>query len=325
MTTPRSIPPSAKALPASAVGRWRYALKPASWPKLLAPAFVGQVMGMTIAERVDVPGVVFGALFTVSLLVFIVLMNDWGDQAVDAHKRRMFPESCSPKTIVDGILPASAVFRAGVAAGVFAAVSAAAAGLILGRPWLAVLGVVAVLLFVAYTLPPVRLNYRGGGELLEMVGVGGVLPLWNMLAHTSRLPTAAVWAFAGMMLGALASAVASGLSDEVSDREGGKRTFATTLGNVRARALTEVALGLAALAFLAGGMAFGSAALVVTGARTVIGVVRVVLASKTAVTNAFHALTRYKSELHAALWGSWVWLAMMIIAEHAVRGAAAPW
>jgi 4-hydroxybenzoate polyprenyltransferase len=98
-----------------------------------------------------------------------------------------------------------------------------------------------------------------------MVGVGLVLPLWNLLAHTQRVPTAAVWAFGGMMLGALASAVASGLSDEASDREGGKRTFATALGNARARALTEASLGLAAVAFLAGGVAVGSAALVVTG------------------------------------------------------------
>ena len=41
--------------------------------------------------------------------------------------------------------------------------------------------------FVAYTLPPLRLNYRGGGELLEMLGVGLALPLYNVYLQAGAM------------------------------------------------------------------------------------------------------------------------------------------
>ena len=166
-----------RGLPESKVDRWVYALKPASWPKLVVPALFGQLLGARAGERLDLAALGWGFGFTAFGLVFIVLLNDWGDREVDALKREMFPDGCSPKTIPDGILRSRAVGVAGLACGVVAASFAAGAEVSLGRDLAFEAGVVCMLVFVAYTLPPVRLNYRGGGEFLEMVGVGVALPL----------------------------------------------------------------------------------------------------------------------------------------------------
>ena len=107
------------------------------------------------------------------------------------------------------------------------------------------------------------------------------------------------------MLLSLSSAVASGLSDEESDREGGKTTFTTAFGNPAARRLAQGAAvsGLVAWAVLPALHRVGDAwialpAVAVSAAR--LG--RAMVAGKAAVTNAFAAQSEYKRQLHRAIW-----------------------
>jgi 1,4-dihydroxy-2-naphthoate octaprenyltransferase len=210
--------------------RWLYALKPASWPKLGVAALLGQAIGVAATGVVSIPGLVLGVAFTVFDLCFVVLVNDWGDQEVDGLKRRLIPESCSPKTIPDAVLDSRSVGMAGLGAAAAALGVAVIGQELLGRPGLA-LGAVACLgLFAAYTLPPLRLNYRGGGELLEMIGVGFALPWLNAYLQSGLGRPAGLVLLPAFMLMCLASALASGLSDIETDVLGGKRTFATIFG-----------------------------------------------------------------------------------------------
>ena len=296
------------ALPASRLGRWVYALKPASWPKLLVPAMFGQILGATRVGGLDLVAVGWGLAFTVLGLGFIVLLNDWGDRDVDVIKRNMFPDGGSPKTIPDRILDSRAVGAAGVLLGGAALLVAAGAEVALRRPVALEAGLACMLVFVAYTLPPVRLNYRGGGEILEMLGVGAALPLYNAYLQGGAIAPR-VWPWlAGFAALSLASAVASGLSDEESDRAGGKRTVASVYGNVAARRLTEGCVLLGVALWLAGSFwrpdwvpvwAVAPAA-----AIALWNLVAMRKVGHAAVTNAFSAQSAYKRFLHRAIWHS---------------------
>ena len=92
--------------------RWLYALKVASWPKLLAPMLLGQAIGGVTAGAWSPAATLLGLAHAVALTCAIVLLNDFADRQVDALKRRLFPEGCSAKTIPDGILGAQAVLLA---------------------------------------------------------------------------------------------------------------------------------------------------------------------------------------------------------------------
>jgi 1,4-dihydroxy-2-naphthoate octaprenyltransferase len=287
--------------------RWALALKPASWPKLLVPMLLGQAIGIDATGTISFAGLALGVAFTALDIVFVVLMNDWGDQEVDRIKRSMFPDS-SPKTIADGILPAPAVLGVGALAGLGAVAVALAGEIALDRPWLTVAAVLALAVFAAYTLPPLRLNYRGGGELLEALGVGLVLPWINAYAQSGRALAPALLVLPGFALFALSSAVASGLADERSDRRGGKRTFTTLLGNRIARRLVNaLALGgglaWAATAWLG---TFGSPTIQLAAASAVAllswGAVR--RAGVGAETDAFDVQRAYKASLHQLVWES---------------------
>lgn len=288
--------------------RWAYALKPASWPKLLVPTLFGQVLGALSVGALSGIAVGWGLVFTVAGLGFIVLLNDWGDQRVDTVKREMFPEGCSPKTIPDGILPSRAVAVAGAVLGFVAIAAAAGAQSVLGRPWALVAGISCMAIFAAYTLPPIRLNYRGGGEWLEMLGVGIALPLYNAYLQAGTIELG-VWPWiVGFAFLSLASGVASGLSDEESDRRGGKRTLASVRGNHAARRVTEVCVLLGSAVWAVGALVEPRwvmpwavlPALVIVVWRFI----QMRRMSATAVTNAFGAQGRYKRFLHAAIWHS---------------------
>lgn len=291
----------------SPAARWWYALKPASWPKVLVPALFGQAVGAATTGHLSLGALAFGVLWMVADVSFIVLLNDWGDRDVDALKRRMFPQGCSPKTIPDGILPAGALLAAGLGAGGVALLLAWGAGLALGRPWLLPLAASGLLVFAAYTLPPLRLNYRGGGELLEVVGVGGVLPTLHVYAQCGQwAPAGWVSLAPGLLALSLSSALASGLSDEESDRAGGKRTFTTLWGNAVVRRGVEVSLGGGLLLWL-GASCLAEDAPPLVAVVPAVGValpfgVRLVRRSPSAVTNAFGAQAAYKGELHRAIW-----------------------
>jgi 1,4-dihydroxy-2-naphthoate octaprenyltransferase len=291
-------------LPTTPHERWRFALKPASWPKLLVPFLLGQGIGIDATGSLSIVGLVLALAFTALDIVFVVTLNDWGDREVDAIKRRMFPHT-SPKTIPDGVLPAHALLIAGLVAGGLALALAGSAYLFFQRDY-AVPGVLAALgLFVAYTLPPLRLNYRGGGEILEALGVGLVLPWLSAYLQSGRAWMPALDVLPGFACLCLASAIASGLSDERSDRAGGKRTVVTMLGNSRARWLMIAAVVVGGITWL--GTAWLShgaprTVLLGAGALALTRIASLVQLSRAATTDAFTAQHALKSALHRAIW-----------------------
>ncbi len=291
-------------VPTTAEGRWRFALKPKSWPKLLVPFLLGQGIGIDATGSVSTVGLALAFAFTVLDIVFVVTLNDWGDREVDAIKRRMFPHT-SPKTIPDGVLPAPSLLRAGLLAGVLAIALAAVAQAFFARPYAVPFVLAALGLFVAYTLPPLRLNYRGGGEIVEAIGVGVVLPWLTAYLQSGRLWMPSLDVLPGFALLSLAGAIASGLSDERSDRAGGKRTFVTTLGNPSARWLMIACVVLGGATWLATAwLGHGTPRVVLLGAGSLalMRLASLVALSREALTDAFTAQHALKTELHRAIW-----------------------
>lgn len=293
--------------PVTPFERWWFALKPASWPKLLVPMALGQGIGIDATGTVSVSGFLVGAVVTLFALATIVLLNDWSDERVDRIKRSMFPQT-HPKTIPDGILGRHRVLLAGLFCGSGALLTALAGEVWLARAGLTLGTLFGLVVFASYSLPPVRLNYRGGGELLEAMGVGVVLPWFNAYAQSGDLDAPAMIAVPGFALLSIASALASGLADERSDRQGGKRTFATMIGNFATRRIAEACVVGAMLAWAA--VAWldydrcPTIGLLAASAVLLLSFNSVIMRSSAAVTDAFDALASYKGALHGLIWES---------------------
>ncbi|MGB1015743.1 MAG: prenyltransferase [Nannocystaceae bacterium] len=311
--------PATRSLPK----RWLYALKPASWAKLLVPALLGQVIGWCASGSFSGGGLAVGMACTLLMLVYIVLLNDYGDMEVDTLKRSLFPDGCSPKTIPDGVLHETSVLLAGLGAGAMVVAVAICGELFLDRPGLGLCGALCVVPLILYTFAPLRLNYRGGGEFLEMIGVGLLLPGFNALAQGGLwMPPLFLVLAPGLMLLALASAIASGLSDEVSDERGGKCTFVTEFGNASARSAIENLMLGGSLLWSVGARLHPEilSPLLVTPAAVVVLLCwqQMVKVSPRARTSAFHPIKRYKQWLHRGIWGSGIALALVLLVAHLI-------
>jgi hypothetical protein len=105
-----------------------------------------------------------------------------------------------------------------VATGFWAACLAAA--VIRGDWRIAALALVGLGLLQAYSFRPLRLNYQGGGELLQAAGCGLVLPALGMLLAGGRLAALGPDEWLGLFLLAMPGALGSTLTDAPADRAG---------------------------------------------------------------------------------------------------------
>ncbi|MDD9950353.1 MAG: prenyltransferase [Zetaproteobacteria bacterium] len=232
---------------ASPLQKWIYASKIASWPKIFVPFLFGHCTGASLTGNWHHLAFLCGLFSTLSFTLAIVYLNDFGDHKVDTIKRKLFPLSGSAKTIPDGILTQAALGKAGIGAVCLYLGIACVLTSYLHRPFFLPICLLSVLVLHSYTFGWLRLNYRGGGEIFEMVGVGFLMPY-----SAAYLQSGLAWhSFYGVFLGglplAMSSALASGLSDEESDQVGGKTTFTTQWGNpwVRQAVLSCVPSGIA--------------------------------------------------------------------------------
>lgn len=288
--------------------KWVFATKLNSWPKILLPALLGQSIGFISAGSFNGPGLIAGLGFSFFGLIYIVLLNDFGDQFVDRVKRKMFPRQCSPKTIPDRILPASALLKGGQLMGGLA-LAWSLSGLLIDRPWLPALALGGLFIFFSYTFPPLKLNYRGGGELLEGFGVGFYLPYLNIYCQTGKLWHPDYLLLSGFVVLSLSSALASGLSDEESDLTGGKKTFTTMFGNPMVRNVVVACLLVTPVVWLWSLSKWPTVPVwfcLVPGLLVWAMVVPIKKLSAFAGTRQFKEQKQFKNLLHLGIWGSLV-------------------
>ena len=181
-----------------------------------------------------------------------VLINDRVDAESDRRNLNHGPFTGGSRVLVDGALTRAQNARGiGVAlgaAGVLAAVLLA----YVGTAALALVVAVSSVLALGYTAPPLRLAWRGLGEItvgvthsLCVIAVGWLV---QRGAWSDPLP----WLMAlPLMLAVVPAIVLAGVPDEAADRAVGKRTLVVRLGAhraVRCAAVLAWAAWLAALA-----------------------------------------------------------------------------
>lgn len=222
------------------VRAWLQASRPASQTYIAFPILLGQILYYRVTGDFTWIGFVLAQLFGVFDQLYIVYANDWADVETDERNGTYNIFSGGSRVIVDGQLSRAAVGRAAVGAAVLAGATGVALLFVHGSAIPLMLMVLGIALLYGYSYPPLRMNYRGGGEALQMIGVGGVLPLVGFSAHSGQL-TGFPWAVLAVTLPiSLGCAIATSLPDEPSDRASKKRTAGVLLGSTSAQVLAMV-------------------------------------------------------------------------------------
>ncbi|MBM4310137.1 MAG: prenyltransferase [Deltaproteobacteria bacterium] len=227
---------------------WLLASRPASQTYIFFPLLLGQAVHYSRTGWIDWSVFVLLHLYGLFLQLFIVYANDRADIETDRLNTTYTVFSGGSRTLVNGLISLQENYAAvlytvalNVMVGIFLT---AVCGRALALPFI---GLSLGLLWM-YSFSPVRLSYRGGGELLQMFGVGLVLPVFGYYGQAGDAARFE-WALLAFILpGQLACAMATALPDEPSDRASGKHTSAVLLGPGAAK-LVIIILNAAAIVF----------------------------------------------------------------------------
>jgi len=170
-------------------------------------------------------------LYGLFVQLFIVFANDIADVKTDSKNRTHNIFSGGSRVLVDKSLHPKSLALAACVFGLLCVF----AGLLIGWSWnnwgpflLILMGLV---LLWAYSFRPFRLSYRGGGEFLQMLGVGCLLPVIGYMAQHGSLSCIS-WPLMGLMLLlSLSCAMSTSLPDEPSDRMSSKKSSTVIFGN----------------------------------------------------------------------------------------------
>jgi 1,4-dihydroxy-2-naphthoate polyprenyltransferase len=233
-------------------GAWLRALRLQFYPMTWVAYTVGALAAAPEAGVFGNPVFWVGYLCLFLLEVVTVLVNERVDFDTDRHNRFYSPFTGGSRVLVERRLSVREV-RLGImaASAGFAAALAWLAGLSPGET-AQVLGITAVLaiLAIGYTAPPLKLSYRGLGELDVALthSLGVLLCGYVFMAGDWRDPLP--WQLSlPLLLAILPSITLSGIPDLESDAAVSKRTLAVRLGSAGA---LRVALACTLLAAVAG-------------------------------------------------------------------------
>jgi len=232
---------------------WLRASRPAAAINLLLPLALGQALVFQTTGAFSTTLCLLLLFYGLAMQLYIVFLNDWADQRADALNDTPTIFSGGSRVLVEKHLSPPALLYAGLSAGLLVIALGLLSSFFYNRPWAPIVFAVGLALLWAYSLPPLRLNYRGGGELLQTFGVGLVLPIAGFYVQSGHFPATApsplISQLSAYLYLQLCAAIAFALPDEEADRRADKRTLATLLGTKKAGAIT-IALGLLTHLFL---------------------------------------------------------------------------
>ncbi len=213
-----------------AVRAWLRASRLASQSYLALPLLLGQLLAFAATGQWNWWVFLLVQAFGVFDQLYIVFANDVADEATDRDNATSTMFSGGSRVLVEGVITRAALLRAAGLMALAAAGCALLLGALFDRWEPLALAVLAIALLWAYSFPPLRLSYRGGGEFLQMLGLGLVLPLFGWVAQAGSVD-GFPWALLGVLLPLnLAAAMATSLPDLPSDARAAKRTLVVRHG-----------------------------------------------------------------------------------------------
>ncbi|MCB9641112.1 MAG: prenyltransferase [Myxococcales bacterium] len=213
----------------SKVLAWLKASRPASQSYIFLALVLGQTMAYHAQRRWSWEVFFWVTLWGILDQLYIVYANDLADIEADQANQTATIFSGGSRVLVEGSLTPKELRRGLIVVLIaFGCVSLWLSWRTTG--WITPLSLLSLALLWAYSYPPLKISYRGGGEILQMFGVGFVLPILGFLAQTKNIQTLPWEEVFYLLPTQLACAMSTALPDAPSDRAVGKKTTSVWMG-----------------------------------------------------------------------------------------------
>lgn len=220
--------------------RWRSGLWRLADPKISITSAAALLVGTAVAVHAGAFAPGWLAITALALFCMEVAKNAWGDVidydsgtdlAVAPEDRTDF--SGGKRVLVDGLLTRAQTWSIAAA---FAAVGIGLGAVIVfwREPEALWIGLFALVLGWSYHGPPLRLVYRGFGELVVVLCYGPLMVVSTTLIQTQQWLASAVWVSVPLGLMIAAFLWVNEFPDYRADQGAGKRNLVVLLGRQRA-------------------------------------------------------------------------------------------
>lgn len=214
---------------------WLQAARPLAAANVAVPLVLGQTLAFAAHGRFS--WALFGEIQMLGVFnqLFIVFANDFADREADAINPTPSFVSGGSRVIQEGKLEASALRKGAWLMLGAQLLLALWLGASQGLWWMPALVLVGAALLWAYSFPPLRLSFRGQGELLQGLGVGVILPIIGFYGQAGEFAELPWLGLAPCFLLGYVGNLLTALPDYPGDRAANKRTYAVLRGQYEAR------------------------------------------------------------------------------------------
>lgn len=229
------------------INAWLKAARIPSQAYIFFPLLLGQLLAQS--RPLSLPRILLVQVFGVLIQLFIVFANDQADYEADKENKTYTPFSGGSRVLVDNLLSRRSLGKATWIVTVGLLLFGILLHLSLDRPVSLLFVIFSMGLLWGYSYPPFKLSYQGGGELLQMLGVAVVLPLFGFYIHRGNLIDFPYGILLLLLPNHLGCAICTSLPDYPSDKRVGKKTASVLFGLSRAKQAVFL-LNLLSLVFL---------------------------------------------------------------------------
>ena len=218
---------------------WLQAARITSAINIQLPLAFGSGLAYFVNDSGSVENLLWLFFYGIATQLHIVFLNDWTDRVADSLNENPTVFSGGSRVLVENKLDPHELRNAGLVFGFLVLIWSTTVAISMIRPHLPLICVIGLSLFWLYSLPPAKLNYRVGGEILQALGVGAVLPIVAFYLNTGTgIETDIAIVLIGYVFLQFAAAVAFTLPDIEADGKAGKGTFAVYFGVKKARVIS---------------------------------------------------------------------------------------
>jgi 1,4-dihydroxy-2-naphthoate polyprenyltransferase len=169
-------------------------------------------------------------LYGLFMHFYIVYANDYADFETDQLNQTFTPFTGGSRVLLDGDLKRDELKKGATLMVILVLLSSTLMATITRNFSIIFLAFCGLFLLYAYSFKPIKMSYRGYGEILQMIGVGIVLPIIGYVAQGGDM-NLFTWSIIFILcLGQLAMAISTSLPDFPSDQVSNKNSTVVKFG-----------------------------------------------------------------------------------------------
>ena len=198
----------------------------------MLPVLLGALVAFNRTGELKVTNLIFAELIALFVLIATAFGNDYADAETDRINQSFNMFSGGSRVIPEGLITTRQMLVATVVVSVLSvALSIVFILYLKGHPVVLILNLIGLLIGVGYSLPPIRVNYRGFGELVVMLMYGPFSLFFGYTAQLGPELDAEVLYLSGPpALAVFLMILITEIPDTATDRISGKKTIPSLFG-----------------------------------------------------------------------------------------------